>query len=142
LREDHLVDRVILTAERLRNAGIAVPIGTGGVLFAVTLREVQLPLLARNDLDDPLEGVLAVVPGARQLAFPVPRLPPLLSLVPVIAASEAARDAGDAAELEERALQLAGSVAAALVDARTDAAAPSRRSNVPGMPGQNSGSGR
>jgi AraC family transcriptional regulator len=74
-----------------------------------------------------LEGVLAVVPGARQLAFPVPRLPPLLSLVPVIAASEAARDAGDAAELEERALQLAGSVAAALVDARTDAAAPSRR---------------
>jgi hypothetical protein len=59
--------------------------------------------------------------------FPCRVLPPLLSLVPVIAASEAARDAGDAAELEERALQLAGSVAAALVDARTDAAAPSRR---------------
>lgn len=74
-----------------------------------------------------IEAVLAAVPGARQLAFPVPGLPPLLSLIPVVAAAEAARDAGDAAELEERALQLAGSVAAALADARTDAAAPSRR---------------
>ena len=73
------------------------------------------------------EGVLASVPGARQLAFPVPRLPPLPSLIPAIAAAEAARDAGDAAELEEQALQVAGAVSAALIDAKTDVAAPSRR---------------
>ena len=73
------------------------------------------------------EGVLASVPGVRQLAFPVPRLPPLPSLMPAIAAAEAARDAGDAAELEERALQVAGVVSAALIDVKPDAAAPGRR---------------
>ena len=73
------------------------------------------------------EGVLASVPGARQLAFPIPRLPPLPSLIPVMAAAEVARDAGDAGDLEELALQLAGVVAAALVDASKEAAAPSRR---------------
>jgi AraC family transcriptional regulator len=73
------------------------------------------------------EGVLASVPGARQLAFAVPRLPALPLLIPAIAAAEAARDAGDAAELEEQALQVAGVVSAALVDAKTDAAVPGLR---------------
>jgi AraC-like DNA-binding protein len=73
------------------------------------------------------EGVLAAVPGARQLAFPVPRLPPLPSLIPIIAAAEAARQASDAAEMEERALQLAGSVTSGLVDAKKVPAAPRRR---------------
>jgi AraC-like DNA-binding protein len=73
------------------------------------------------------EDVLASLPGARQLAFPVPHLPPLSSLIPVIAAAEAARDAGDAAQLEEQALQVAGVVWAALVDAKKAPAAPRRR---------------
>jgi AraC family transcriptional regulator len=74
-----------------------------------------------------IEAVLASVPGARRLDFPVPRLPPVPSLVPVIAAAEAARDAEDAAALEEQALQLVGVVASALIDAKRGAAAPSDR---------------
>jgi AraC-like DNA-binding protein len=45
------------------------------------------------------------------------------SLIPVLAAAEAARDAEDATELEEQALQLVGVVASALVAAKRDAAA-------------------
>jgi AraC-like DNA-binding protein len=74
-----------------------------------------------------LEGVLAAVPGARQLAFAIPRLPPLPSMISLIAAAEAARDAGDAARLEEHALQFAGSVSAALADTGRTPAEPSRR---------------
>lgn len=76
-----------------------------------------------------IEETLASVPGARHLDFSVPRLPPVPSLIPVVAAAEAARDAGDAAALEEQALQLVGVVASALVVANrgTVAAAPSDR---------------
>jgi AraC family transcriptional regulator len=74
-----------------------------------------------------VEVVLASVPGARQLGFSVPRLPPVPALIPVIAAAEAARDAEDAVELEEQALQLVGVVASALVDTKRSAAAPSNR---------------
>jgi len=73
-----------------------------------------------------LEDVVAAVPGARQVAFEVPRLPPLPDLLPVVAAAEAARDDRDAAELEEIALRLAGAVAATLAEPARRPPAPSR----------------
>jgi AraC family transcriptional regulator len=73
-----------------------------------------------------LEAVIASVPGARRLAFAVPRLPPLPALMGLLAAAEAARDDGDGAGLEEVALLLAGAVAAALAGAGA-APPPSRR---------------
>ncbi|MEJ0070558.1 MAG: helix-turn-helix transcriptional regulator [Pseudomonadota bacterium] len=78
--------------------------------------------LAFHFTPDLLETILAAVPGARRLGFAVPRLPPLPSLIGLLAAAEAARDDGDGAALEELALQLAGAVAAAL--AGSDGAAP------------------
>ena len=73
-----------------------------------------------------LEDVATAVPGARQAAFRLPRLPPRPDLLPVVAAAEAARDDGDAAELEEIALRLAGAVAATLAEPARRPAAPSR----------------
>jgi AraC-like DNA-binding protein len=55
-----------------------------------------------------METVAAAVPGARRTAFAAPQLPPLASLVPLLAAARAARDGADPAELEEVALRLAG----------------------------------
>jgi len=74
-----------------------------------------------------LETIVAAVPGARQTKFAVPHLPPHPSLVPLLAAAEAARDDGDGAELEELALRLAGAVAAALAGARNPAHRSSQR---------------
>ena len=74
-----------------------------------------------------METVAAAVPGVRQIEFALPHLPPLASLVPLLAAAEAARDDGDAAELEELALRLAGAVAGALADAHKTPARPSAR---------------
>jgi AraC family transcriptional regulator len=74
-----------------------------------------------------LETVVAAVPGAKKLAFTLPRLPPLPALLPILAAAEAARDGSEPAELEELALRLAGAVSTALVDSRAQAPAPSRR---------------
>lgn len=71
-----------------------------------------------------LEGVVAKVPGVRQLAFAAPRLPPLPELLPLAAAAEAARDNGDADEFEELALSLSGAVTAALNRAKTGGRAP------------------
>lgn len=76
---------------------------------------------------DFLETVVAAVPGAKKLAFTLPRLPPLPALLPIVAAAEAARDGGDAAELEELAARLAGAVSTALADSRAQEPAPSRR---------------
>ena len=73
-----------------------------------------------------LEDVVAAVPGARQVVFRVPRLPPRPDLLPVVAAAEAAREDGDAAELEEIALRLAGAVAATLAGPAAKPPAPSR----------------
>jgi AraC-like DNA-binding protein len=61
-----------------------------------------------------LEAIVAAEPRARRVVFTVPRLPPLAALIPLIAAAEAARDIGDAAELDELALRLAGAVLVAL----------------------------
>ena len=73
-----------------------------------------------------LEDVVAAVPGARQVAFGVPRLPPLSDLLPIVAAAEAARDDGDTAELEEIAHRLAGAVVATLAGPPRRPAPPSR----------------
>src|SRR5262249_15124268 len=74
-----------------------------------------------------LEAVVAAVPGARPPTLAVPHLPPLPALMPVIAIAEAASQEGDAAELEELGLRLAGAVAATLADGARPAPAPSRR---------------
>lgn len=58
------------------------------------------------------EEIVAAVPGARNAAFALPRLPPLPSLEPLIAALVAACRDRDAAELEELALAFAGAVVA------------------------------
>src|SRR4029450_12957265 len=48
-----------------------------------------------------MESVLAEVPGARCVDFGASPLPPSLKFDGLVAAAEAAREAGDAAELEE-----------------------------------------
>jgi AraC-like DNA-binding protein len=75
---------------------------------------------------DLFESVVAAVPGARRMAFALPRLPPSPRLMPLLASLEAARDAEDGVELEEVALRVAGA-AAALVDAHEAVDRPSRR---------------
>ncbi len=74
-----------------------------------------------------IDGVAAAVPGARRSDFTVPCLPPLPELLPLAAAAEAARDEGDAQELEELALRLAGAVTATLAGPSPRARAPSAR---------------
>jgi AraC family transcriptional regulator len=63
---------------------------------------------------DYVEAIVAAVPGARRTGFAIPRLPPLPSVAPLLAAAEAARDDGDTAELEELTVGLVGAVAATL----------------------------
>jgi AraC family transcriptional regulator len=60
------------------------------------------------------EAVIGAVPGARTATFPVPRLPPSPSLIPLIATVEAACRDRACLELEELALRFAGAVVAAL----------------------------
>jgi AraC family transcriptional regulator len=56
------------------------------------------------------EEVVACVPGARHLTFAIPRIPPSETLLPVIAAAEAA---DDDVEFGEAALRVAGAAVAA-----------------------------
>jgi AraC family transcriptional regulator len=58
------------------------------------------------------DDVVAAVPGVRTARFALPRLPPLPSLEPLIAALVVACRERDAAELEELALAFAGAVVA------------------------------
>ena len=74
-----------------------------------------------------LETVVAAVPGARQVSFASPSLPPLPALLPILAAGEAARDDCDGAALEELALQIAGSVSAILAGTKATTRTPSPR---------------
>lgn len=76
---------------------------------------------------DIFESVVAAVPGARRMAFAIPRLPPSPRLMPLLASLEAACDMGDGAEFEELALRVAGAAAAALADADGVADRLSRR---------------
>jgi len=71
------------------------------------------------------EDVAAAVPGARRSDFTAPSLPPLPELLPLAAAAEAAREDGDAQELEELALRFAGAVAATLAGSKPRSHAPS-----------------
>lgn len=71
------------------------------------------------------ENVAAAVPGARRSDFTAPSLPPLPELLPLAAAAEAAREDGDADELEELAVRLAGAVTATLVGSKPRGRAPS-----------------
>ena len=73
------------------------------------------------------EEIVAAVPGACSATFATPRLPPLPSLEPRIAALVAAARDPDAAELEERALEFAGAVVATLRGVGRIAAATNAR---------------
>jgi AraC family transcriptional regulator len=66
------------------------------------------------------ESVVAAVPGAKRLALGTPRLPPVPSALPILAAAQALREAsGGREEFQELALRLAGTVCAALNEARS-----------------------
>jgi AraC family transcriptional regulator len=86
--------------------------------------------LAFNFTPDCLEEIAAAVPRARWTTFAVPRLPPLPSLMPLLADAEAARDDSDRAELEELALRLAGAVMSMLAGTTGGTPAPSRRDQL------------
>lgn len=74
------------------------------------------------------EAVVAAAPGTRQLALSAPRLPPLPSMLAVLATAQALRDeSGTAEEFRELALRLAGEVCAAL----TEGSPPLRRPPTP-----------
>lgn len=63
------------------------------------------------------ESIAASVPGTRGLALAAPRLPPVPSVLALLAAAQALRDeSGSAEEFQEVALRLAGAVHAALND--------------------------
>ncbi|MGQ0835493.1 MAG: helix-turn-helix transcriptional regulator [Gammaproteobacteria bacterium] len=66
--------------------------------------------LAFHYSPDLFESVVAATPGAQRTAFSVPRLPPMSALSRLIAEGDAAREHGDAAQLEELALRMAGAV--------------------------------
>jgi len=59
------------------------------------------------------ESVVSELPGARQLGFTLPNLPPLPELIPVVADAAAARDGSDEASFEELALSLVAKVGTA-----------------------------
>lgn len=74
------------------------------------------------------ESVVAAVPGAKQLRLSAPRLPPVPSVLAVLAAAQALRDeGGDAEEFRELALRLASAVSATL----NEDSPASRRSPTP-----------
>ena len=72
-----------------------------------------------------LEGIVAAVPGARQIGFAQAHLPALAPLASVVAEAEIAAD--DPEGLEETALRLASAVASILSGAKPGAATPSTR---------------
>ncbi|MFL6604560.1 MAG: helix-turn-helix domain-containing protein [Steroidobacteraceae bacterium] len=61
-----------------------------------------------------VECVASELPGARQLAFTLPNLPPLPQLIPLVANAAAARDGSAAISFEELALSLVAEVKIAL----------------------------
>jgi AraC family transcriptional regulator len=74
-----------------------------------------------------VEQIAEGVPGVRRIGFAVPRLPPLETLVPLLAGAEAARDAGEPAAFEETTVALVGAALGALAEAPRRAPAPNAR---------------
>ncbi|MDE2261619.1 MAG: helix-turn-helix transcriptional regulator [Gammaproteobacteria bacterium] len=75
-----------------------------------------------------LESVVAATPGTRQLALTAARLPPVPSVLAVLAGAQALRDqSGGAEEFRELALRVAGAVCTALNETPAEA----RRSPTP-----------
>ena len=78
-----------------------------------------------------LEDITAEISGVHAPTFRLPRLPPLESMTPLLAAAEAARDAKDAGQLEELAVRIAASVTVTLrgvtESSRTPTASDARR---------------
>ncbi|CAD5299833.1 AraC-like DNA-binding protein [Bosea sp. 62] len=72
-----------------------------------------------------LEGIVAAVPGARQIGFAQAHLSALAPLAGVVAEAEIAADEPE--RLEETALRLAGAVASVLSGAKPGIATPSAR---------------
>jgi AraC-like DNA-binding protein len=70
-----------------------------------------------------VESVVSELPGARQLAFTLPNLPPLPELIPVVADVAAACNASDEASFEELALSLVAKVGTALTGISSSAGA-------------------
>jgi AraC family transcriptional regulator len=70
-----------------------------------------------------VESVVSDLPGARQLVFTLPNLPPLPELIPLVADATASRDGIDAAPFEELALSLVAKVGTALTQMRSSAPA-------------------
>lgn len=61
------------------------------------------------------ESIICELPGARQLAFALPHLPPLPELIPIVADAQAARRGGVEISFEELALCVVAKVGAILV---------------------------
>lgn len=74
-----------------------------------------------------MERIVAGVPGARNLAFEAPRLPPLPALAPLLAEAEAAREMGDRDVFEELGLRIVGAAVATVSSAARAGRQPSRR---------------
>jgi AraC family transcriptional regulator len=68
-----------------------------------------------------VESVVSDLPGAHQLAFTLPNLPPLSELIPVVADAVAARDGSDMISFDELALSLFATVRTALTGMRSSA---------------------
>jgi AraC family transcriptional regulator len=106
----------------------AVLLGNGGTCFECGHEHgTGDRCLAFHFASDHLERIVAAMPGARRITFTAAHLPPLPSLMPLIAAAEAARDLVDDAELEELAVRMAAAVVAADAGATPIAPVPSGR---------------
>jgi AraC family transcriptional regulator len=84
--------------------------------------------LAFHFAPEVFESVVAAVPGAKSLALTVPRLPPVPSMLPVLAAAQALREESgtEPEEFQELALRLAAAVCATLNDERPVSRRPPR----------------
>jgi AraC family transcriptional regulator len=75
-----------------------------------------------------LEGIVAAVPGTRQVGFTRAHLPPLPALASLVAETEIAAEYPE--KLEETALRLAGAVAGVLSGAKPKSETPSARDQL------------
>jgi AraC family transcriptional regulator len=77
--------------------------------------------LAFHFSPDTFESVVAAVPGAKRLALTAPRLPPVPSVLAVLAAAQSLREESGSGpeDFQELALRLAGAVCAALNEERS-----------------------